>query len=119
MPIIRRIYTAVKEISEVFLGDRKTAFQRAVVVHYPHQSSYAIAFVTKEGIPYFNAALSEELVNVFLPTTPNPTSGFMLMLPKRDVHEVAISVEEAMKIVISGGAFSPQLLDRLPHEPSR
>lgn len=119
LPIIRRIYTAVKEISEVFLGDRKTAFQRVVLVRYPHENSYALAFVTKEGIPQFNDLLGEQLVNVFLPTTPNPTSGFMLMLPRRDVYEVSITVEEAMKIVISGGAFSPRVLGALesPNRP--
>lgn len=112
IPLIRRIYTAIKEISEVFLTDKKTAFRRVVLIRYPHEKSYALAFVTKEGVDYFDRLAGDELVNVFLPTTPNPTSGFMLMLPKRDVLTVDISVEEAMKIVISGGAFSPALLER-------
>ena len=116
LPIIRRVYMAVKEISEVFLSDRKTAFQSVVLVRYPHKDAYALAFVTKDGIPYFNELTDEALINVFLPTTPNPTSGFMLMLPKREVLRVDISVEEAMKIVISGGAFSPQLLEELRRE---
>ena len=112
IPLIRRIYTAIKEISEVFLTDKKTAFRRVVLIRYPHEKSYAIAFVTKEGVDYFDRLTDEELVNVFLPTTPNPTSGLMLMLPKRDVLTVDIPVEEAMKIVISGGAFSPVQLER-------
>ncbi len=112
IPLIRRIYTAIKEISEVFLTDKKSAFRRVVLIRYPHEKSYALAFVTKEGVDYFDRLTDDELVNVFLPTTPNPTSGLMLMLPKRDVLTVDISVEEAMKIVISGGAFSPALLER-------
>ncbi|MCZ6766907.1 MAG: DUF502 domain-containing protein [bacterium] len=112
IPLIRRIYTAIKEISEVFLTDKKTAFRRVVLIRYPHEKSYALAFVTKEGVDYFDRLTDDELVNVFLPTTPNPTSGLMLMLPKRDVLTVDITVEEAMKIVISGGAFAPALLER-------
>jgi uncharacterized membrane protein len=111
LPIIRRIYFALKEISEVFLTDKKTAFQRVVLIHYPHEKSLAIAFVTKEDEGYFNGVVDDDLVNVFLPTTPNPTSGFMLMIPRRDVTPININVEEAMKIVISGGAFSPRLLE--------
>jgi len=111
IPLIRRIYTAIKEISEVFLTDKKSAFRRVVLIKYPHDRAYALAFVTKEGVDYFNRMTDDELVNVFLPTTPNPTSGFMLMLPKRDVQTVDIPIEEAMKIVISGGAFSPALLE--------
>lgn len=110
LPLIRRIYSAVKEIGEVFLTDKKTAFQRVVLINYPHKRSYALAFVTKDGIEYFNQMTGQQMINVFLPTTPNPTSGFMLMLPRSDVTPVDITVEEAMKIVISGGAFSPALL---------
>lgn len=113
VPLIRRIYFAVKEISEVFLSDRKTAFERVVLIRYPHQNSYALAFVTRDGSSYFDSLVGEKVLNVFIPTTPNPTSGFMLMLPKRDIMPVNISVEEAMKIVISGGAFSPAVLDKL------
>lgn len=113
LPLVPRIYTAVKEISEVFLADKKTAFQRVVLIRYPHEKSYALAFVTRDGIDYFNKLSGEELISVFIPTTPNPTSGFMLMLPKRHVVSVDIPVEEAMKMVISGGAFAPPFLEKL------
>lgn len=109
LPLIRRIYTASKELSEVFLAEKKTAFRRVVLIRYPHAASFALAFVTGEGVGYFNGIVGEELVNVFIPTTPNPTSGFLLMIPKRETFPVDISVEEAMKMVISGGAFTPQL----------
>ncbi|MEJ2720145.1 MAG: DUF502 domain-containing protein [bacterium] len=110
LPLIRRIYNASKELSEVFLTDKKTVFQRVVMIRYPHPDSFALAFVTNVSAEYFNSIIGEELVNVFIPTTPNPTSGFLLMIPKREVFPVEISVEEAMKMVISGGAFTPQLL---------
>jgi len=112
LPLIRRIYTASKELSEVFLTDKKTVFQRVVMIRYPHADSFALAFVTNKGAHYFNTVVGEELINVFIPTTPNPTSGFLLLIPERNVYPVEITVEEAMKIIISGGAFTPQLLAR-------
>jgi uncharacterized membrane protein len=110
LPIVRRIYTASKELSEVFLADKKTAFRRVVLIRYPHRDSFAIAFVTNEKVPNVGNLVGQELINVFIPTTPNPTSGFMLMLPVRDTFPLPINVEEAMKMVISGGAFAPPLL---------
>jgi uncharacterized membrane protein len=113
LPLIRRIYFALKEISQALLADRKTAFQRVVLIRYPHENSYALAFVTRAGVAYFDSLVGKKMVNVFIPTTPNPTSGFMLMIPKSDIISVEISVEEAMKMVISGGAFSPPVLESL------
>ena len=74
--------------------------------------------MTKEGVGYFNRLVGNELVSVFIPTTPNPTSGFLLMLPKHDVIGVDLTVEEAMKIVISGGAFTPRFPEDVPTELS-
>ncbi len=113
LPLIRRIYFALKEISQALLSDRKTAFQRVVLIRYPHENSYALAFVTQSGNSYFDGLVGEEMVNVFIPTTPNPTSGFMLMIPRRHIISVDLRVEEAMKMVISGGAFSPASLENL------
>jgi uncharacterized membrane protein len=98
LPFIRRIYSAVKEVSAVLLTEKNNAFQRVVLIRYPHRDAYAVAFVTKNGIDYFNP-------------------GFMLMLPRGDVIDLDLSVEEAMKMVISGGAFSPQLPE--PISPQR
>jgi len=114
IPLIRGIYSTVKEISEVFLADRRTVFRRVVLIQYPHPGSYALAFVTKEGYEYFNHVTGRELVNVFVPTTPNPTSGFLLMVPKNDVIPVEVSVEEGLKMVISGGAVSAPMLTQAP-----
>ncbi len=112
VPLIRRIYSAVKEVSEVLLSKRNNAFQRVVLIRYPHRDAYALAFVTGEGVEQLDQLLGEELVSVFIPTTPNPTSGFLLMLPKRDVTRLDITVEEAMKMVMSGGAVTPRSLER-------
>lgn len=113
LPLIRRIYAAVKEVSAVFLTDKTTAFQRVVLIRYPHRDAFALAFVTKDGAPEFNRLVGDDLLNVFIPTTPNPTSGFLLMMPKRDVIAVDIPVEEAMKMIISGGAFTPRVPERV------
>lgn len=106
LPMIRRVYIAVKELSEVFLTDRKTVFREVVLIRYPHKDMFALAFVTREGTPFFNRLAGETLLNVFVPTTPNPTSGFLLLVPAKDVIRVPIDVEEGLKMVISGGAFT-------------
>jgi uncharacterized membrane protein len=105
LPMIRRVYTAVKELSQVFLADRKTVFREVVLIRYPHRDMFALAFVTREGSGFFNQLTGKKLLNVFVPTTPNPTSGFLLLVPEIDVIRVPIDVEEGLKMVISGGAF--------------
>lgn len=112
LPLIRRVYSAVKEVSEVLITEKNNAFQRVVLIRYPHRDAFAMAFVTKERLGYFDERVGKEMVSVFIPTTPNPTSGFLLMLPKRDVIDLDISIEDAMKMVISGGAFTPRSLER-------
>jgi uncharacterized membrane protein len=106
LPMIRRVYTAVKELSEVFLSDRTTVFREVVLIRYPHRDTFALAFVTREGTSFFNRSTGKKLLNVFVPTTPNPTSGFLLLVPDDDVIRVPIAVEEGLKMVISGGAFA-------------
>lgn len=105
LPLIRRVYTAVKELSEVFLTDRKTVFREVVLIRYPHRDTFALAFVTREGSDFFNHLTGKTILNVFVPTTPNPTSGFLLLVPEDDVIHVPVEVEEGLKMVISGGAF--------------
>lgn len=107
LPLIRRIYAAVKELAEVFLSDRTTVFREVVIVRYPHRDAYVIGFVTAKGTDRLNTIIGRDLVHVFVPTTPNPTSGFLLLLPVDDVIRVAVSVEDALKMVISGGAYIP------------
>lgn len=114
LPLVRRIYTASKELSGVFLSDRKTVFKRVVLIRFPHRESFAIAFVMNEGISMLEESMGGEVLPVFVPTTPNPTSGFMLVVARADTVALDITVEEALKMVISGGAFMPQQLAHLP-----
>lgn len=115
LPIIRRIYTAVKELSEVFLADRRMVFREVVVVKYPHKDSFALGFVTETASQRFTELMGRPLINVFVPTTPNPTSGFLLFVPREDVVKLPISVEEALKLVVSGGVYIPEpLRDETP-----
>lgn len=107
LPLVRRIYHAVKELAGVFLADRKMVFKRVVFFRYPHHDSYALGFVTSEGTRRIDAILERRVLHVFVPTTPNPTSGFMLLLPADDVVDVPIDVEDAMKMIISGGVYVP------------
>jgi len=82
-------------------------FKEVVVIRYPHADSFALGFVTQESTARLNELVERRLLNVFVPTTPNPTSGFLLFVPAEEVVRVPISVEEGMKMVISGGVFVP------------
>ena len=108
LPIVRTIYNALKQIVETILSQSHSSFQKACLVEYPRKGIWAIAFIstsTKGEIP--PKAGEPEMMSVFLPTTPNPTSGFLLFVPTADVIELDMTVEEAAKLVISAGLVSP------------
>lgn len=108
MPVIRSIYNALKQIAETILSQSKTSFKKACLIEYPRKGLWAIAFVstsTKGEIP--GRAGQPEMFSVFLPTTPNPTSGFLLFVPREDVVLLDMSVEDAAKLVISAGLVTP------------
>jgi uncharacterized membrane protein len=98
IPVVKSVFSATKQISQVFLQDRRSAFQRVVLFEYPRRGLYSLGFVTKD-------LEGHDLVNVFLPTTPNPTSGFMLMVPRNELEEFPVPMEEAIKLIISGGSI--------------
>ncbi|MDP2873021.1 MAG: DUF502 domain-containing protein [Bacillota bacterium] len=106
-PIVRGVYVTMKQIVDAFTVTDQTAFKRVALVEYPRRELWAIAFVTADGPQEACAISGEELVSVFLPTTPNPTSGYLIMLPKRDVKLLEMSVEDGLKLVVSGGVFAP------------
>lgn len=114
LPLIRRIYHAVKELAQVFLSDRKMVFEEVVVIRYPHADSFALAFVTGQSTERLSGIIGREVINVFVPTTPNPTSGFLLFVPRADAIRLPVDVEEAMKMVVSGGVFTPPPLQPTP-----
>jgi uncharacterized membrane protein len=107
IPLISRIYMAIQQISNAFLSEKREVFKKAVLIEYPRKGIYSIGFFTQDTRGEVQERLDRDVVSVFLPTTPNPTSGFLLFVPKSDVTELDISIEEALKLVISGGAIVP------------
>jgi uncharacterized membrane protein len=116
VPLISKIYIAVKQIGEGVIGSRKNLFERVVLFEYPRKGSWAIGFVTSVHRGPLVQRTGKEFFHVFVPTTPNPTSGFLLFLPAEDLIELDISVEDGLKLVISGGAVTP---DRIGEAPTR
>lgn len=113
MPIVGTIYGASKQILETVLASQSDAFRDVVLVQYPRKDLWVIGFVTGGTKGEVGTAIPEETVNVFVPTTPNPTSGFLLFCPKDELQYLDMSVEEAVKLVVSGGIVTP------PHNPKR
>lgn len=109
IPIVKSIYSSVKQVSDTLFSSSGNAFREAVLVQYPRQGSWTIAFVT--GRPGGEAALHlcGDYLSLYVPTTPNPTSGFFLMVPRADVVVLRMSVDEALKYVISMGVVAPPL----------
>ncbi len=107
IPIVKSIYTSVKQVSDTLFSSSGQAFRQAVLVEYPRQSSWTIAFVTGKPTGEVGALLPEDMLTLYVPTTPNPTSGFMLIVPRSDVRELHMSVDEALKYIISMGVVAP------------
>jgi uncharacterized membrane protein len=107
IPIVKSIYSSVKQVSDTLFSSSGNAFREAVLVQYPREGAWTIAFVT--GKPGGEAALhlKSDYLSVYVPTTPNPTSGFFLMVPRKDVIELSMSVDEALKYIISMGVVAP------------
>lgn len=103
IPMIGKIYGATREMSQAFLGQSKGIFTRVVLVEFPRQGTYAIGFVTSEGKGEIQDRTVEKVINVFVPTTPNPTSGFLLLVPEEQLIKLDMSIDEGLKLVISGG----------------
>ncbi len=108
IPIVRSIYNSVKQVSDTLFSTNGNAFREAVLVQYPRAGSWTIAFVTGRPGGEVAALLPGEHVSVYVPTTPNPTSGFFLMMPRAEVLPLAMSVDEALKYVISMGVVVPE-----------
>lgn len=107
IPVVKTIYTSVKQVSDTLFSSSGQAFRKALLVQYPHQGSWTIAFQTGAPGRGVQEHLDGDFVSVYVPTTPNPTSGFFLMMPKRDVVELDMSVDEALKYIISMGVVAP------------
>ena len=108
LPIIRSVYGALKQIFETVLKTSSKSFREVVLIEYPRKGIWAIGFITGDTKGEVQTSLKEEIVNVFLPTTPNPTSGFLLFVPRKDLKVLNMNVEEGIKMVISGGIVTPK-----------
>ena len=106
IPILRTIYSSTGQLMDNFSQNKKGK-KSVVLVQYPRQGIWAVGFATKENTGKIKDALSEDTINVFVPTTPNPTSGFLLLFPKKDVIFLDLTFEEASKFVVSAGSINP------------
>ena len=109
MPVVRSIYSGVKQIAETVFAQSDRSFEKACLIEYPRKGIWAVGFISTEakGEVKYKAKSNSDLMSVFVPTTPNPTSGFMLFFPRNDVIELEMSIEDAAKLVISAGLVYP------------
>lgn len=107
LPVIRTIYAALKQIFETVMTSQSQAFREVVMFQYPRPGVWALGFLTGVTKGEVQRLTDDEVVNVFLPTTPNPTSGFLLFIPRKDLVVMEMSVEEGIKMIVSGGILTP------------
>jgi uncharacterized membrane protein len=112
IPVVNSIYSSVKQVSDTLLSSSGNAFRKAVLVEYPRQGCWTIAFVT--GLPGGDVAnhLPGDYISIYVPTTPNPTSGFFLMLPRNQAIELDMNVDEALKYIVSMGVVAPEHVNK-------
>lgn len=107
LPFINTVYKTVKQIVDTFSKQQKAVFQKVVLTEYPRKGVYVLGFLTSDAKGEVQHKTGAEVVNIFVPTTPNPTSGFLLMVPKDEIIPMEMSVTDGMKLIVSGGAVSP------------
>ncbi|MBR1605125.1 MAG: DUF502 domain-containing protein [Alphaproteobacteria bacterium] len=108
LPFISSVYSLIKQVFSTFLSNKNNAFNKVVMLEYPRRGLWILGLVSTATEGEIKEKLPEEMLNVFIPTTPNPTSGFLIFVPKSEVIEMDMSVEEAIKFVISGGIVNPE-----------
>jgi uncharacterized membrane protein len=108
IPLVKTIYGAIKQIVDAFSINKNNIFQRVVLLEYPRKGLFAIGFITGECSGEIQVKTKEEVINVFVPTTPNPTSGMLLLVPKKNIILLEMSVEDGLKLIISGGIVIPK-----------
>lgn len=109
IPVFNRIYLFLKDIAQAFFDNKKGAFKRVVFVEFPRKGIYALGFVTQEKPWELSRVTGREIVNVFIPKPPNPAGGYLVLIPREDLIESSLTVEEGIKLIISGGAAVPAL----------
>jgi len=112
LPVIRSLYGAIKQIMETVLANKSSAFRECVLIEYPRKGMWTLGFITgttKGEVQEKTAAADQEVINVFVPTTPNPTSGFLLFVPEQDIIRLKMPIEDGLKLVVSGGIVTPAI----------
>jgi uncharacterized membrane protein len=112
IPLVNKLYVAVKQIGEALFSDKGTMFKRVVLLQYPRKNIYSIGFVTHTPGGELQEKIGSQVLTVFLPTTPNPTSGFFLIVPEKETVPLSISVEDAIKLIVSFGIVGPRSVAR-------
>jgi uncharacterized membrane protein len=107
LPLAKGIYSSSKQIIDAFTLQGKNAFQKVVLIEYPRKGLFVLGFVTGNSRGEIQTKTQEETLNIFVPTTPNPTSGMLILAPRHEVTELAMTVDQGMKVIISGGLYSP------------
>ena len=114
IPLVRSIYAGTKQIAETLFSPNGQSFRKVVLIEYPRRGLWTLAFQTGNGVGEAQTRTGEEVINVYVPTTPNPTSGFFLMVPRRDTVELDMSVDEGLKMIISMGVVVPEWRNKPP-----
>jgi uncharacterized membrane protein len=107
LPVIRSLYGAIKQIMETVLANKSSAFRECVLIEYPRKGIWTLGFITGTSKGEVQEKTAEEVINVFVPTTPNPTSGFLLFVPAQDIIRLKMPIEDGLKLVVSGGIVTP------------
>ncbi len=109
VPVVNKFYGAIKQVNEAFAGN-KNSFKTVVLVEFPREGIYSVGFITSEQHAEVQQKIREKIVAVFVPTTPNPTSGFLILVPEDKVTKLDMSVAEGIKYIVSLGSISPELM---------
>lgn len=107
IPLVRSIYSGVKQVLATLFSDTSKSFKEVVMVEYPRRGAWTLAFVTGQGWQPAKQLVNEDLVNIYVPTTPNPTSGFFLMVPRKDIITLDLSIDDGLKMILSLGLIEP------------
>ncbi|MEW8027149.1 MAG: DUF502 domain-containing protein [Candidatus Thiodiazotropha sp.] len=107
IPLVRSVYSAVKQMVETMFADKGKSFRKVVLVEFPRRGLWTLAFLTSEESGAVQRATGRDVVNVYVPTTPNPTGGYFVLVPKEDIRELDMSVDEGLKMLLSMGAVNP------------
>ncbi len=114
IPLVRSIYNTSKQVMQAIFSSNSNAFRKVVLVEYPRKDIWTLAFQTANSVPFFDKDTENEMISIFVPTTPNPTGGFLLMVARNQIKEVSLTVDEALKYIISLGVMQQKPDAKLP-----